>query len=367
MNTPTTNNGNAGKGGTTGASEVGPNEVILSVPLTAILADFDWNVRSHADLINEHSDGVQDTAGERRELQGTGLTGLATSMREQGQDTPVILRPIPKDGKTLGGKKAAPEHKFELVCGFRRFVAATKLNDAEHLANATKLGQTTIKNTPNGTIRAVVRDLTAPEARMLNGRENTARANLRTQDMLKLCMSLRKDGFTQQAISDGLNITQGYVSKLLSIATLPTAILDHWREGKLPPGAPPTMATAQMTTNGLADLAKVSEGQAPHDVIARYIETLAPSTPAPGTGKEDPAVKRVTETAKLVAALVRAGFVQPGHLQWYKVIGPKGLIDSKTKDHGRILALVDIASKAYEAELARNVTAPVSGVESEDN
>jgi ParB-like chromosome segregation protein Spo0J len=333
------------------ASEILPEEVIKHIPISDIFADFDWNSRSQADVRNEQSDAVQDTTSGRRDVEGTGLKGLALTIRAAGQDTPVILKNT-ANGKSISGKKT--DKPYELICGFRRFVAIGLLNEAEHLEQAKKLGQNTVPNTANGTIRAVVRKLTNTEAKLLNGRENTARSNLRAQDTMMLVRDLAKDGMNQTQIADGLGISQPYVNKLLAISALPGPILDHWREGKTLPGLAATTPPKQLTVAELVDLAGVAKTQPSGEVIGRYVRMLAPQAdPAnPGASPaDDPAVKRVTEVGRMLGALVKAGVLEPGSLDWARVIGPKKksyLIDSGTADHVKIMALVDVMGDAFE-------------------
>jgi ParB-like chromosome segregation protein Spo0J len=333
-------------------AEIRPDEVIRHVQLKDIFADYAWNVRSYDDVITNESDGVQDTTG-RKTVEGTGLSGLALSLRQKGQDTPVILRNI-TDGKSIRGQKT--EKPYELVSGFRRFTAARSLNEGEHLATAQKNRVPTIANTGDGTILAVVRTMNVAEARLVNARENTQRSNLKTPDLVNLVVELNKGGMSQVQISEELGIGQGYVSKLLAISTLPKVILAHWREGKPVPGLPETVKWKQLTTAELVDLAAVAKGQSEGETVARYVRILSPQAlPANGEGEQlqltDRVLERIQAQAAFLGSLVRAGILEPGSLDWVRIIGPKKagyLIDSASGDHMRIMALCDAFASAYE-------------------
>jgi len=333
-------------------AEIRPDEVIRHIRIKDIFADYGWNVRSYDDVTANESDGVQDTTG-RKTVEGVGLAGLALSLRQRGQDTPVILKNI-SDGKSLRGTKT--DKPYELVSGFRRYTAVCKLNEGEYLDSAAKNKVSTVANTSDGTILAVVRPMTPVEARLTNGRENTLRSNLKTPDLMNLVLQLSKSGMSQVQVSEELGIGQGYVSKLLAISSLPKVILEHWREGKAVPGLPDSVKWKQLTTTELVDLSAVAKTSTEGEVLARYVRILSPQ-PAPANGEgeqltlKDKALDRIQDTALLLGRLVRAGILEPGTLDWIRVIGPKKagyLIDSASGDHARIMQLCDAFAEAYD-------------------
>ena len=128
MNTRTDPKGSKDKGtkmssdkqetkGKSTVAEILPNEVIRHIPIANIFADHAWNARTMADTTGDTSDAVQDTTGNHG-AQGAGFNALMLSMRDDGQDTPVIVRPVPENRQSFGGKKIPPNFTHELACGF---------------------------------------------------------------------------------------------------------------------------------------------------------------------------------------------------------------------------------------------------------
>jgi ParB-like chromosome segregation protein Spo0J len=291
-------------------------------------------------------------------------------MRDDGQDTPVIVRIVAENRVSLGGKKIpATPFTHELVCGFRRFEAARALNMPEHLEVAHKAHKTSIANTADGTIHAVVRDVpNGLEARILNARENTNRNNLKTPDVMLVVRELSKANLNQIDIAKRLGITQGYVAKLLAISTLPAVVLAHWRDGIKVPGMPDNVSKKQLTTAELVDLANVAKNEKEGEIAARYIRMLSPVADAPngGTAGADKVGKRITETCNLLAALVSAGVFDEGSLEWSKVIGPKKmgyLLDSGSGEQVKIIALCDLADAAYTTAVQNIEAAKMKGTQ----
>src|SRR5579872_6010288 len=134
---------------------------IKHVPLTDIEVDHKWNSRSQANVMSE----VDETADDKTER----FAGLRASLFASGQDEPVAIRKV-QGGKTLGGTKT--DKPYELLAGFRRFEAIKALNADKVMQDAASADKRSIiLNTPNGTIRAVVKDLDAQSARSLNRSE----------------------------------------------------------------------------------------------------------------------------------------------------------------------------------------------------
>lgn len=347
------------KPGSAALADILPEEMIRHIELTAIYVDYDWNGRSKRNVLSDASDAVQDTTirSEHQTL-GLGLKGLRNNLRNKGQDQPVILRRI-EGGKSLGGKKT--DKPYELIAGFRRYTAIEQLlASAEDRELMKVTGQKTmVPNTADGTILAVIRILSPLEARLLNGRENTERQNLSTQDMLGIVVRMTKElELTQEQISTELGVTQGYVSKLLKISKLPKAILAHWKgEAKLP--GLPANVSAMLTSKDLLELQAMAEkGDPPMteaQTVKRYIDMLAP----PETGDEtdtaaDPVETKVKRAAELAAGLVKAGVLENGTLAWSTVIGPKKdgfLIDSGKADVAARAKYWDLAESAFKAAI----------------
>jgi ParB-like chromosome segregation protein Spo0J len=321
------------------------------IELSKIHADYAWNSRAERN--------VQDMA----DTESAGFDGFEANIRASGQITAIILRNT--GSKTLSGQKT--DKPYEVVCGFRRFKAITDLNNK-------KASKPCVPGLPDGCILAEVRDCKdATEARILNGQENTARKNLKAPDMVFLAGGLAKAGMAQVPIAEALGITQGWVSKLLKIASLPPAVLDHWRDQKaiapvqtkdgtfkLDSGPNGKAITARELTEpemrALAELKGVAE-----EITARYIRMVKPA-PAVGDSEDGPTaddkvMAGVQEIASLMGCMVRAGVLDNGSLDWNRVIGPKKKgypIDcGKDDSQERLLSLGDAAQEAFEKEVSK--------------
>lgn len=333
------------------------NETILNIPLTDIFVDYDWNVRSKGD-VSDVTDAVRDTTEKNGAAQGVSMPDFAKNFADVGQDTAGFVREV-QNGKSLGGKST--KCKYELVCGFRRITAVQLCNEGDMAKAAEKAGKPCVPTQPNGTFRAIVRELTPQAARLLNVRENTQRNNLKTPDIMLQVRGLAKEGLSQVAIAEGLGITQGFVSKLLKIGTLPQAVLNHWRTGAALPSLPNDKLYPRVPTPDLIVLADLQEkDKLPEsEVVARYVEMVNP-TPAEGSSgggqsKQEKDEGRVTEFAKMVAILVKTGFLAPGDLQWTKIIGPKKanfMVDAGSTDYAKVMAMCDLAARTYADALA---------------
>ncbi len=321
------------------------------VELSKIHADYSWNSRAERN--------VQDMA----DTESAGFDGFEANIRTSGQITAIILRNT--NGKTLSGQKT--DKPYEVVCGFRRFRAISDLN-------AKKASKPCVPGLPDGTILAEIRDVKdTTEARILNGQENTARKNLKAPDLVFLVGGLAKAGMQQVPISEALGITQGWVSKLLKVASLPPAVLDHWRDAKPIP--------AVQTKDGVFELKAESNGKAPigreltepemralaelkatpDELTARYIRMVKPA-PSQGESDDGPSeadkvMNKVTEIAGLMGCMVRAGVLDNGSLDWNRVIGPKKKgfpIDcGKDDSQERLIALGDAAQEAFDKEVTK--------------
>lgn len=352
-------------------TEILPGEVIRHIPLTDIFIDYDYNVRSKSDVLSNTSDAVQDTTiKSEHQGEGTGLKGLALGLHKDGQDTPVVLRRV-DGGKSLGGKKT--DKPYELVCGFRRTTAAQMVSEnvfagmgdkdkdvvalAKSIEDAKKAKRPAIPNTADGTVLAVVRELTPKAARLLNGRENTQRQNLSTPDMVRYAYTLStEEKMKQVEIGEALGVDQSYVARLLKIASLPKPVFLHWRGDTKLPGLPEAV-TRRLTSREMSELAKDTEGQTEGEIQARYVEMLNPPPPVEGAegAGTDSAMKRITELGTLLGVLVRAGVIESGSLAWSKVIGPKKEgypVDTGKADATKRGVYWDAMEDAFEAALA---------------
>jgi ParB family transcriptional regulator, chromosome partitioning protein len=151
-----------------------------------------------------------DTAGidDRLDEDPDGIAALAASIREHGQQVPVLLRHSPNY-----------EGRFEVVYGRRR-VAALK-----------RLGLP---------VRAMLRDLTDRELIVAQGQENSARRDLSFIEKARFAQAMQKQGFDRAVICQALHIDKTVVSRMLqvvdavpeklirAIGSAPSAGRDRW-------------------------------------------------------------------------------------------------------------------------------------------
>jgi hypothetical protein len=322
-----------------------PNTQAISAPveISKIYADYSWNSRSERN--------VQDMA----DTESSGFEGFQENIGTSGQITPIILRNT--GGKSLSGKKV--NEPYEVVVGFRRFKAISALNSKK----------TKVPNLPAGTIMAEIREVkTEVEARILNGQENTLRKNLKAPDMTFLALQLAKAGLNQVPISQALGITQGWVSKLLKVASLPPAVLAHWRDGSEIPAVQTKdgvfalkagIPAKELTEPEMRSLAELKGS--PEEITARYIRLVQPTTQGDsedgGPSEKDKVLENVKDVAALMGCMVRAGVLDNGSLDWNRVIGPKKKgypIDcGKDDTQERLIALGDAAQEAFDHEVTK--------------
>ncbi len=129
-----------------------------------------------------------DNAGLRDRLDedAEGLAALADSMREYGQQVPVLLRHSPN-----------AEGRYEVVYGRRR-VAALKL-----------LRQP---------VKAMVRHLNDRELVIAQGQENSARKDLSFIEKALFAQQMAKAGYDRKVICDALSIDKTVISRMLTVA-----------------------------------------------------------------------------------------------------------------------------------------------------
>ena len=105
---------------------------IVEIAIADIHADGEWNSRQGKSAFSYDATPQTDGKLESTEIEtrhaaggGTGFAGLVTSLKEDGQDTPVIVRPLPERYKNV--KKG-----FALTAGFRRFKAVEMILGRRH-------------------------------------------------------------------------------------------------------------------------------------------------------------------------------------------------------------------------------------------
>lgn len=132
--------------------------------------------------------GVSDRLDDDTE----GIAALAESIRQYGQQVPVMLRQLPNH-----------EGRYDVICGRRR-VAALKL-----------LGQP---------VRAMIRNLDDRDLILAQGQENAARKDLSFIKKALFAQTMEEQGFDRKTICDALHIDKTVVSRMLQVAQVAQAV-----------------------------------------------------------------------------------------------------------------------------------------------
>ncbi|EEE35032.1 plasmid partitioning protein RepB [Rhodobacteraceae bacterium KLH11] len=125
--------------------------------------------------------GLQDRLEEN-----AGLAELIESIREYGQQVPVLLRPNPNDGE-----------RYQVVYGRRR-VAALR-----------ELGQP---------VKALIRVLDDRAVILAQGQENTARRDLSFIEKVNFARQMQEMGYERKVICDALHVDKTLISRMLSVS-----------------------------------------------------------------------------------------------------------------------------------------------------
>ncbi len=113
---------------------------------------------------------------------------LMQSIRDYGQQVPVLLRPNPEN----------PE-RFQVVYGRRRLRALKDLGIAA---------------------KALIRDLDDRELLIAQGQENTARKDLTFIERANFARQMRDAGYDRKVIGDALHVDKTVISRMLTVADL---------------------------------------------------------------------------------------------------------------------------------------------------
>ncbi|MFG6080257.1 plasmid partitioning protein RepB [Paracoccus litorisediminis] len=114
-----------------------------------------------------------------------GIAALKESIREYGQQVPVLLRHSPNH-----------EGRYDIVFGRRRVLALSALQMP---------------------VRAMVRTLNDRELVVAQGQENTARKDLSFIEKANFAAQMVKAGFERKIIGDALSIDKTVISRMLSV------------------------------------------------------------------------------------------------------------------------------------------------------
>ena len=111
---------------------------------------------------------------------------LVESMRESGQQVPILVRPHPDD-----------EGRYQVAYGHRRMRAAQSLGIE---------------------VKALVRALSADELVLAQGKENAERRNLSFIERAVFAQTLVTRGFDRKLIGDALSVQKSELSRLIQVA-----------------------------------------------------------------------------------------------------------------------------------------------------
>ncbi len=172
-----------------------------------------------AELIDDA--GLRDRLDEDAE----GLAELIASIRDYGQQVPVLLRRNPDaDGR------------YEIVYGRRRVAALKALNLP---------------------VKAMLRQLTDQELIVAQGQENSARKDLSFIEKASFAAQMAEMSFERKVICDALSIDKTVISRMLTVTeAVPAAVIRAI-------GSAPTAGRDRWLA-----LAKLAEGRDPADLIA---------------------------------------------------------------------------------------------------
>lgn len=146
------------------------------------------DLRSRA-IVDVPADMIDDAGlRDRLDQDPLGLAALTESIREYGQQVPVLLRHSPN-----------VEGRYEVVYGRRR-VAALRA-----------LGQP---------VKAMLRQLNDKELIVAQGQENTARKDLSFIEKASFAAQMVAMGFDRKVICDALSIDKTVISRMLSITDI---------------------------------------------------------------------------------------------------------------------------------------------------
>lgn len=228
---------------TTHNYKVGQNYIVA---IASIYANLAWNSRGDAKASSSGDEGSYE--------------GLRDSIRLNGQQAPIVVRPAdPKDPKQKG-------KEFQLVAGFRRFQALMDLHHGDSDAEGEASKPQLVKGLKTGEVRVEFQNLNEREARDWNIAENTARDSLSPPDLaFGIGEAVKTDPTlkTQEEIATRYGIGQAYAGRLLKIAKVKPQVFNHWR------GSLPMARISVESMKVIADLDTKDEQQEAYDLAVK--------------------------------------------------------------------------------------------------
>lgn len=158
----------------------------MSKALAQIASDRDVGARSVADIVELDVALIVDSAfRDRLEDAGTGRASLVASIREAGQQVPILVRPYPNE-----------PGKYQVAYGHRRVAALRELGRP---------------------VRALVRPMTDDELIIAQGAENGARKDLSFIERAYFAWTLERQGINRATITSALSVDKTELSRLISV------------------------------------------------------------------------------------------------------------------------------------------------------
>src|SRR3954471_11458202 len=189
----------------TGSHKVPRSDVFLVAP-TALVVDWKKNLSRNGEE-PPVDDALMELARDMMPKKGQGDAEDGSS----GQLNPILTRPM-------------PDRRLEVVGGFRRMRAALWLIESG--------------TCPDFKVKYIVSRLGDAEAALVNLSENIQREDPKPSQLAHAVRALTEDyGLTMKQVAGRLKRSEAWLSNLLNLVMLPTAIQDGVANGKLPVSA----------------------------------------------------------------------------------------------------------------------------------
>lgn len=184
-----------------------------------------------------------------------GMAALQDSIREYGQQVPVLLRHSPNE-----------EGRYEVVYGRRRVAALKALRQP---------------------VKAMVRHLNDRELIIAQGQENSARKDLSFIEKALFAQQMARAGYDRKIICDALSIDKTVISRMLTVAdTLPQKLV--LRIGSAPSiGRDRWLALVKRARGAELDvMVQAAQGESSDQRFEAVFDALAPARAVPAAPRK---------------------------------------------------------------------------------